>query len=90
MKNFNAEYVKTMELGTLSDGRKVELGHYKDNDNGKEFADKIYLTGERIMKNGEKKLYVNATGLTVKDLAEMQQIDLSNFNTEESASEMFD
>ena len=90
MKQFNAEYVRTKELGTLSDGRKVELGHYKDKDGGKEYADKIYLTGEYTAKNGEKRSFVNATGLTIKDLAEMQKLDLSSFNTEESASEMFD
>lgn len=90
MKQFNSEYVSTKELGTLSDGRKVELGHYKDKDSNKEYAEKIYLTGEYTTKNGEKRPFVNATGLTIKDLAEMQKIDLSSFNTKESASEMFD
>ena len=32
MAGFNGEYIKTTELGTLSDGRIVELGHYKDGD----------------------------------------------------------
>ena len=86
MKNFNAEYVKTTELGTLSDGRKIELGHYKDKDSGKEYSDKIYITGEYTAKDGKKKPFVNATGLTIKELAELQKIDLSNFDTESEVS----
>ena len=86
MKNFNAEYIKTTELGTLSDGRKVELGHYKDKDSGKEYADKIYLTGSYKTKSGEDRSFVNATGLTIKELAEMQKIDLSSFDTESEVS----
>lgn len=89
-KEFNAEYVRTTELGTFSDGRKIELGHYKDKGTGKEYSDKVYITGSYTTKSGEKKSFVNATGLTVKDLAEMQKIDLSSFNTETDASAVFD
>lgn len=79
---FNGTYVSTTTLGTLSDGRRVELGHYKDNETGKEYADKIYLTGTYQSKRGEEKSFVNGTGLTLKDLAEIQKIDLSEFDTE--------
>lgn len=75
--NFNAIYIKTRELATLSDGRKVELGHYKDSDNGKEYADKIYITGSYISKKDNKeKTFINATGLTLKELEELQKIKL--------------
>ena len=77
---FDGVYVKTAELGKLSDGRKVELGHFVQ---GKtEYADKIYLTGTYQSKRGEEKSFVNGTGLTLKDLAEIQKIDLSEFDTE--------
>jgi len=83
MANFNATYVSTTVLGTLSDGRNIELGHYKENGkDGKEYADKIYLTGTYTSKKGEEKSFVNATGLTLKNLAEIQKIDLSGFDTE--------
>ena len=85
-KTFNAEYVSTTTLGTLSDGRKVELGHYKDKDSGKEYSDKIYLTGAYTTKDGKEKSFINATGLTIKDLAEMQKLDLSSFDTESEVS----
>ena len=86
MANFNGTYVSTTVLGTLSDGRKIELGHYKDNESGKEYADKVYLTGTYQNKRGEEKSFVNSTGLTLKDLAEIQQIDLSDFDTETEVS----
>ena len=82
MANFNGTYVSTTTLGTLADGRIVELGHYKDNASGKEYADKVYLTGTYQTKKGEEKSFVNSTGLTLKDLAEIQKIDLSSFDTE--------
>ena len=85
-KSFNAEYISTITLGTLKDGRKVELGHYKDKNSGKEYADKVYITGTYTTKNGEEKSFVNATGLTIKELAELQTIDLSNFDTESEVS----
>ena len=79
---FNGTYVSTTILGELSDGRKVELGHFREVDTGKEYADKVYLTGTYQNRKGEEKSFVNATGLTLKDLAEIQQIDLSDFDTE--------
>ena len=82
MANFNGTYVSTTTLGTLSDGRKIELGHYRDDNSGKEYADKVYLTGTYQTKKGETKPFVNSTGLTLKDLAEIQKIDLSGFDTE--------
>ena len=82
MANFNGTYVSTTTLGTLSDGRKIELGHYRDDNSGKEYADKVYLTGTYQTKKGEEKSFVNSTGLTLKDLAEIQKIDLSGFDTE--------
>lgn len=85
-KQFNAEYVSTSVLGTLSDGRKVELGFYRDKDSGKEYGDKIYLTGTYTNKSGEEKPFVNATGLTIKDLSELQKLDLSAFDTESEVS----
>ena len=80
MANFNGEYIKTAELGTLSGGRVVELGHYKEGNT--EYGDKIYITGIYTNKKGEEKLFVNATKLTLKDLAELQKIDLSGYDTE--------
>ena len=85
-KQFNAEYISTAVLGTLSGDRKVELGHYKDKDTGKEYGDKVYITGTYTKKNGETSSFVNATGLTIKDLAELQNIDLSKFDTKGEAS----
>lgn len=80
MATFNGEYVKTTELGTFSDGRIIELGHYKD---GKtEYGEKIYIRSTYTSKKGEEKESVIATKLTLKDLAELQQIDLSEFDTE--------
>lgn len=88
MANFNGEYIKTAELGTLSDGRVVELGHYKE---GKtEYGDKIYISGTYTTKKGEEKSFINATKLTLKDLAELQKIDLSGYDTETTSEEVFD
>ncbi len=88
MANFDGVYVKTAELGTLSDGRKIELGHYSQ---GKtEYGDKIYITGTYTNKKGEEKSFVNATKLTLKDLAELQKIDLSGYDTETTSEEVFD
>lgn len=85
-KQFNAEYISTTVLGTLSGDRKIELGHYKEKDTGKEYGDKIYITGTYTNRSGEQKSFVNATGLTIKDLAELQTIDLSKFDTKGEAS----
>lgn len=77
---FTGEYVKTTELGTLSDGRIVELGHYKDGDS--EYGEKIYIRGTYKTRAGVEKESITATKLTLKDLAELQQIDLSGFDLE--------
>ena len=82
MANFNGTYVSTTTIGTFADGRNVELGHYKDNETGKEYADKIYITGTYQTRRGEERSFVNGTGLTIKDLAELQKFDLSGFDTE--------
>ena len=82
MANFNGTYVSTTTIGTLSDGRKIELGHYVDAETKKEYADKIYITGTYQTKRGEEKSFVNGTSLTLKDLAEIQKFDLSGFDTE--------
>lgn len=84
MANFDGVYVKTAELGTFSDGRKIELGHYSQGET--EYSDKIYITGTYTTKKGEEKSFVNATKLTLKDLAELQQIDLSGYDTEAEVS----
>lgn len=76
MKEFNAEYIKVKELGTLSGNRKVEVGHYKDKGTHKDYTDKIYITGTYFKRNGEECAFVNATGLTLEDLKEIQQIKL--------------
>lgn len=88
MATFNGEYIKTAELGKFSDDRVIELGHYKES--GKEYADKIYITGTYTSKKGEEKSFVNATKLTLKDLAELQKIDLSGYDTETTSEEVFD
>ena len=76
MKEFNAEYVKVRELGTLSGNRKVDVGHYKDKGTGKAYADKVYITGTYSKRNGEECAFVNATGLTLEDLKEIRQIKI--------------
>lgn len=83
MATFNATYIKTTVLATFEDGRNLELGHYKENGkNGKEYADKIYITSKYKDRQGKENESVKATGLTLKDLAEVQKIDLSSFDTE--------
>ena len=79
-KAFNGEYVMTTVLGTMSDGRVIELGHYKDGDS--EYGEKIYIRSKYTTKKGEKKESITGTKLTLKDLAELQKIDLSGFDTE--------
>jgi hypothetical protein len=87
-KAFNGEYVKTATLGKFSDGREIQLGHYKE---GKtEYADKVYIISQYTTKAGEEKTAVKSTNLTLKDLAELQDIDLSEFDTESDAKELFD
>lgn len=75
-KNFTGEYVSTKVLGTMSNNRQVELGHYVDGDN--EFGEKIYITGTYTSKkDGSTKKFINATKLTLADLIELQQLDLT-------------
>jgi hypothetical protein len=59
----------------MSNNRKVELGHYVDGEN--EYGEKIYITGTYKNKNGETKQFINATKLTLADLIELQQLDLT-------------
>lgn len=79
-KEFNGEYIKTTELGTMSDGRIVELGHYKSGDD--EYGEKIYIRSKYTTKKGEEKESITSTKLTLNDLAELQKFDLSGFDTE--------
>lgn len=74
-KEFTATYVSTKVLGTMSNNRKVELGHYVDGEN--EYGEKIYITGTYENKKGETKSFINATKLTLADLIELQQLDLT-------------
>lgn len=83
MAAFNGVYVKTIELGKFSDGRMVELGHYKEGT--KEYGDKVYIVSSYTTKQGEERISVKSTQLTLKDLAELQKIDLSGFDTESDA-----
>lgn len=85
---FNGEYVTTKVLGEMSGNRKVELGHYKDGQT--EYGEKVYITGTYTNKKGEEKPFVNATKLTISDLAELQKIDLSGLDTETDTTELFD
>lgn len=85
---FNGEYKLTTVLGEISNGRKVELGHYIVD--GKEYGDKIYIRGSYTKRNGEQAESVTKTNLTLKDLAELQSIDLSVYDTDTNANEAFD
>ena len=76
MANFDATYVLVKELGELSNGRKVELGHYKENSTGKEYADKIYIRSTYETRKGEIKESLNSTQLTVEDLNEIKKMKL--------------
>lgn len=74
---FDATYVMVKELGELSNGRKVEIGHYKENSTGKEYADKIYIRSTYETKKGEIKESINSTQLTLEDFKLLQKIKLS-------------
>lgn len=83
-KEFNGEYKLTTELGTINNGRTLELGHYVDGD--KEFGEYVYIRSKYQNRKGEEKESVVSTKLTLKDLAEIQKIDLSGFDTESEAT----
>ena len=62
----------------------------KNKEGKTEYADKVYVISQYTTKSGEEKTAVKSTNLTLKDLAELQNIDLSEFDTESDAKELFD